>query len=86
MRFLPVWDAILLVHARRALVIREEDRPRIFNTKTPHSLNTFLVDGQVEGAWKFEKKRVTIEPFRTLKPKVRRQVEEEADALAAFHA
>jgi hypothetical protein len=85
-RFLPVWDAILLVHARRSLVIREEDRPRIFNTKTPHSLNTFLVDGQVEGSWKFEKKRVTIDPFRPLTPKVRRQVEEEADALAAFHA
>ena len=31
-RLLPTWDATLLVHARRALVIREEDRPRIFTS------------------------------------------------------
>lgn len=30
------------------------DQPLTANTKTPHSLNTFLVDGQVEGTWRLE--------------------------------
>ena len=54
-RFLPVWDATLLVHARRTLILPEEFRPRVFNTKTPHSVNTFLLDGQVAGTWRHEK-------------------------------
>jgi hypothetical protein len=39
-RFLPTWDAILLVHARRTGVLPEEYRPRIFNTKMPQSIGT----------------------------------------------
>src|SRR5262245_31662756 len=31
-RLLPVWDASLLVHARRTGILPEEYRPRIFNT------------------------------------------------------
>lgn len=84
-RFLPVWDALLLVHARRAVVLREDDRPRIFNTKTPHSVNTFLVDGQVEGTWRHEKGHITVEPFGTLSRRVRTLVEEERARLEAFH-
>ena len=34
-RFLPVWDATLLVHARRTGILPEEYRPRVFNVKTP---------------------------------------------------
>ena len=34
-RFLPTWDAVLLVHARRTGVLPEEHRPRIFSTKMP---------------------------------------------------
>src|SRR5690242_10274274 len=34
-RFLPVWDATLLVHARRTGVLSEEHRPLVFSTKTP---------------------------------------------------
>jgi len=51
-RFLPTWEATLLVHARRTQILPERYRPRIFNTKTPHSLPTFLVDGQVAGTWR----------------------------------
>ncbi len=85
-RFLPVWDATLLVHARRALILPEEHRARVFNTKTPHSVNTFLVDGQVAGTWRFERDRVDVEPFAPLGAKVRTAVADEADRLAAFHA
>ncbi len=41
-RFLPPWDANLLVHARRSGILPEEYRPLIFNTKLPQSVPTFL--------------------------------------------
>lgn len=85
-RFLPTWDASLLVHARRKGVIAEEHRPRVFNTKTPHSVPTFLVDGKVAGTWRYEKGRVWVAPFAPLAPAVEAQVDEEAARLAAFHA
>jgi hypothetical protein len=85
-RFLPVWDATLLVHARRTGILPERYRARVFNTKTPHSVNTFLVDGQVAGAWGYEKERVKLEPFGRLAKADRAELDEEAERLAAFHA
>jgi Winged helix DNA-binding domain len=85
-RFLPVWDATLLVHARRTQILPEEYRPFVFNTKTPHSVNTFLVDGQVAGTWRYERGKVELEPFAPLPRAARRELEDEAKRLAAFHA
>ena len=85
-RFLPTWDASLLVHARRKAIIAEEHRPLIFNTKTPHSVPTFLVDGAVAGTWRYGKGKVEVTPFEPLPPSARREVDEEAARLAAFHA
>jgi hypothetical protein len=85
-RFLPTWDATLLVHTRHAGILAEEDRPRIFNSKNPHSLATFLVDGTVAGAWRHERSRITLQPFRKLDRATTRAVRDEADRLAAFHA
>jgi hypothetical protein len=85
-RFLPVWDATLLVHARRTQILPERHRPRIFNVRTPNSANTFLVDGQVAGTWRYETGRVRIEPFGRLSKDVRGELEDEAERLAAFHA
>ena len=65
-RFLPVWDAALLVHARRTQILPERFRSLIFNTKTPHSLNTFLVDGQVAGTWRFDDGDIELTPFETI--------------------
>ena len=84
-RFLPVWDATLLVHARRTQILPERHRPRIFNVRTPHSVNTFLVDGQVAGTWRYEQGRVKIEPFGRLSKSVREELEDEAERLGAFH-
>lgn len=84
-RFLPVWDATLLVHARRTGILPEEYRARVFNPKTPHSVNTFLVDGAVAGTWKYEKGRVRIEPFKRLDRTARRQLDDEAERLCALH-
>ena len=85
-RFLPVWDATLLVHARRTGILPERYRPRIFNVRTPHSVNTFLVDGQVAGIWRYERGRVRVTPFGRLPKSARAEVDEEAERLAAFHA
>jgi hypothetical protein len=85
-RFLPVWDATLLVHARRTGILPERYRPRIFNTKSPHSFNTFLVDGAVAGTWRLERGRVELAEFARLDASVRRELAEEADRLAVFHA
>jgi hypothetical protein len=84
-RFLPTWDATLLVHARRTQILPEELRPRVFDTKTPHSAPTFLVDGAVAGTWRYEKGSVRLEPFGRLPRQSRRELEEEAERLAAFH-
>jgi Winged helix DNA-binding domain len=85
-RFLPTWDATLLVHARRTGVLPEEHRPKIFHVRNPHSSPTFLVDGSVAGTWRHERGRITLEPFERLDAADRRALREEADRLAAFHA
>jgi hypothetical protein len=85
-RFLPTWDAVLLVHARRTGVLPERYRPLIFHTKNPPSVPTFLVDGVVAGTWKHDKGRVTWDAFERLDPATVRVVDEEAERLAAFHA
>jgi winged helix DNA-binding protein len=84
-RFLPIWDATLLAHARRAGILPEEYRPRVFNTRTPQSAATFLVDGQVAGTWRYEKGRVELDPFRRLDASTRKALAEEAARLAEFH-
>ena len=45
----------------------------------------FLIDGAVAGTWRFEGGRVQIKPFEPLPRSVRREVDDEAKALAAFH-
>lgn len=82
-RFLPTWDASLLAHARRAQILPERFRTRVFNTKTPHSVPTFLVDGQVAGAWGWEDGRVRLQAFERLSAEARRELEDEAERLEA---
>lgn len=85
-RFLPVWDTTLLVHARRTEILPEHYRAMVFNTKTPHSVNTFLVDGQVAGTWRYDDGRVDLAPFTRLAPADRDELEHEGERLATFHA
>jgi len=85
-RFLPVWDATLLVHARRTGILPEDLRPRVFHVKNPHGTPTFLVDGAVAGAWRYEDGRVTLDPWSKLDRATRRALDDEAERLAAFHA
>lgn len=85
-RLLPTWDATLLVHARRSGILAEEHRPKIFNTRMPQSVGTFLVDGVVAGTWRWDGHRVLHESFEPLDPSTRRALDEEAAGLTAFHA
>ena len=84
-RFLPTWDATLLVHARGTGILPEQYRPVVFDVKMPPSYPTFLVDGAVAGTWRHESGRIRIEPFRRLPREARRELAEEAERLAAFH-
>jgi winged helix DNA-binding protein len=85
-RFLPTWDATLLVHARRAGILPEQYRSRIFHIKNPQSEATFLVDGAVAGTWRYEQGRIELAPFHRLPRELQRELNEEAERLAAFHA
>ncbi|HEX6263600.1 MAG TPA: winged helix DNA-binding domain-containing protein [Actinomycetota bacterium] len=85
-RFLPTWDATLLAHARRTQILPEGYRPRIFHTRNPQSVPTFLVDGSVAGSWRYEDGRVRLDPFERLSRARMAEIEEEAERLAAFHA
>jgi Winged helix DNA-binding domain len=85
-RFLPTWDATLLVHARRTGILDEGHRKRIFHIQNPQSERTFLVGGTVAGAWRHENGRIRLEPFERVPKGARAELEDEAERLAAFHA
>jgi hypothetical protein len=81
-RFLGTWDACLLVHARRTLILPEEHRDRIFHTRAPHSFNTFLVDGQVRGTWRESGGKILLDRFQPIPRRFHRDLEDEMARLA----
>jgi hypothetical protein len=81
-RFLGQWDATLLVHARRAQILPEAYRSRVFATSMPQSVPTFLVDGQVAGTWRYVDGRVRWAAFDELPAAARAAVDAEAERLA----
>ncbi len=87
-RFLPTWDATLLVHARGTQILPEDYRPLVFDTKTPHSTPTFLVDGAVAGKWEVDRSKrkatITLRPFGRLPVHARRELRGEAERLVRF--
>lgn len=84
-RFLPTWDAALLVHTRRAGVVPEERRDEAFAISSPAGVGTFLVDGAVAGTWRFDDGKVETKPFADLADDVADEVSLEATRLAEFH-
>lgn len=85
-RFLPHWDANLLVHARRSGILPEEHRPRVFSTKNPFSVGVYLVDGHAAGAWSLVDGHIELDPFEKVSKADERAVEAERSALEAMHA
>jgi hypothetical protein len=85
-RFLSTFDALLLLgHARRAHIVPDDHRHKVFSSKMPQSIPTFLVDGQVAGTWRYEDNHVAPTPFTPLPRAASREVEEEAERLTAFY-
>jgi hypothetical protein len=84
-RFLPHWDANLLVHARRTGILPEAHRPRVFSIRNPFSVGTYLVDGVVAGAWSRRDGRIELDPYDSLGPDDQRAVDLEREALEGFH-
>lgn len=85
-RFLPPWEASLLVHARRSGILPEEYRPLIFNTKMPQSVPTFLIDGKVAGTWALDPNDLRLHPYRKLDRRSASALDDEAERLRAFIA
>jgi DNA glycosylase AlkZ-like len=84
-RFIPTFEATLLAQTRRTGFLPEEHRSLVFSTKTPHSSPTFAVDGRIAGTWRYEDGGMRLEPFAPIPRKYRRDLEAEAERLAAFH-
>jgi winged helix DNA-binding protein len=85
-RLLGTWDALLLAHARRADVLPERHRDRVFHVRMPQSAPTFLVDGAVAGTWRYEDGRVSFDPFERVDRATQRALDEEGQRMAAFSA
>jgi hypothetical protein len=85
-RFLPTWDAALLVHARRTGILSEEHRAFVFDTRMPPSYPTFLVDGRVAGTWKYTDGRIELQSFEKISREARRELADESERLLALYA
>jgi hypothetical protein len=77
---------MLLAHARRTQVLPDRHRARVFDTKMPQSVNTFLLDGRVAGSWCHDDGRIVVDPFERLSRSDRRTVDEEAAFMADLYA
>ncbi len=86
-RFLPVWDSLLLAHARRERVLADELRKLVI-AKNGDVAPTFLVDGVVVGTWSVPPRTapltLTLRPLVRLARSERRAVDEEGRLLLAW--
>lgn len=85
-RFLPHWDANLLVHARRTGLLPEAHRSRVFSSKNPFSVGTVVVDGRVVATWSLREGRIVVELLEDVSNADRRSIDAEREALEAFCA
>jgi hypothetical protein len=83
-RFLPTWDATLLVHARRTGLLPEEHREKLFTARNPQSSPSFLVDGRVAGLWRYADGRIELDPFEPIPRAALRELRAEGERLAAL--
>ncbi len=84
-RFLPAFDSIILAHRDRSRIVPPEYADVVFNKRNATTKNTFTVDGFVAGAWRVERRRLVLEPFAPLPPRVRREVDAEGARLLAWY-
>ena len=86
-RFLPVWDSLLLAHARRERVVADDHR-RLVVARNGDVAPTFLVDGFVAGTWQVAHRArpaaITLRPLVRLSRADRTAVAAEARRLLAW--
>jgi hypothetical protein len=86
-RFVPEYDNLLLSHQKRARVVADEHRKRVFLPGLRVS-RTVLVDGFVAGTWNVEKAKgvatLVVEPFSRPDKPTRAAITEEAERLVRF--
>jgi hypothetical protein len=85
-RLVPDYDNLITTRADERFVAKAH-RPKVFLPGLRIAA-TVLVDGFVAGAWRTDRRKaaatLTVEPFAPLAARVRRDVEEEAEALLRF--
>jgi hypothetical protein len=82
-RLLPRWDELLLAHKDRTRVLPDEVRKTVIH-KNGDVQQAFLLDGFVAGLWRQDGGRIVLEPFSPLPRGAKRELEAEADRLAAW--
>jgi hypothetical protein len=85
-RLIPEYDNVIAARADGRIVARDH-RPRVFLSALRIAA-TVLVDGAAAATWKLDSTKkaatITIDPFGKLSPKVRKEIESEANDLARF--
>lgn len=88
-RFLPEFDNILLSHADRSRILREQDRPRVF-TSNGIIRSTVIVNGFVAGLWNVRRTEdiatLAVTPFTELNSRAATALAEEGAGLLRFIA
>ncbi len=82
-RFLPKWDNVLLAHADRRRVLRDEHRRTVI-IKNGDVHQTVLVDGVVAAIWLVDGDRVRVEPVAPIARRFRSELEAERARLEAW--
>jgi hypothetical protein len=89
-RFLPPFDSSILAHRDRTRILPDAYRETVIRKVNGTMLATFTVDGLIAGWWRAEKVKgrsvVVAEAFEPLPLQARREVDAEAERLAAFYA
>jgi hypothetical protein len=84
-RFLPMWDSVLLAHDDRSRILPDDLRSLVIRNNADVR-PTFLVDGMVAGIWQLNGQRVELEPADSLPSRARAAVQREARALERWLA
>ena len=78
-RFIPMFDNLVLAHDDRSRIIADEYKPIVFpGLSVVHP--TILIDGYVQGIWRIEgKNKLIIEPFTSLPATTQQALQQEAE-------
>jgi hypothetical protein len=86
-RLLPAFDQYVTGPRPREAFVPSAGIPRVYGQQGSVS-PVLLVEGRVAGIWSHERRgdaiRVEVEPFQPLRPKVRKDLVDEVERLAAF--